>query len=202
MNEQTLTPTRKTVIHIHSPSTELSPLRESPLKIGAAALFDDLKARKTDDTPNQTLQFRQIACFLAWVIAAIITDTAFAILQSLRCTLLLLYELPKPWIDSLRALFPLWLTAFSIIPLVAAACASKIVSEVADRIQALVLRPSPSWISPLAYPVFQPLASLYRSVVVPSSAVPLAQSNTTSSPWAARKTETLFDVNETQQKAA
>lgn len=200
MNVQTVTPTRKNVIHIDSPTTELSPLRASPLKIGAAALFDDLKAQKTEDTPNQSLQFRQIAYFLAWVIAAIITDTAFAILQSLRCTFLLLCELPKPWTDSLRALFPLWLTAFSVIPLVAAACASKVVSEVADRFQTLFPRLSPTWISPLVYLVFQPLASLYHSVVVPSSAVPLAQSNTMSSPWATRKTETVIDVTETPSK--
>lgn len=200
MNAQTLTPTRKNVIHIDSPSAELSPLRASPLKVGAAALLDDLKAKTTEKTPNQPLHFKQIASFLGWVIAAIITDTAFAIVQSLKCTLLLLCELPKPWIDSLRALLPLWLTAFSVFPLVAAACASKIVSEIADRVQVLVSRLSPSWIGPLVSRAFQPLASLYHSVVVPSSAVPSAPSSTTSFPWATRKMERLFDGTESPQK--
>lgn len=202
MNAQTITPTRKNVNHIDSPSAELSPLRASPLKIGAAALFNDLKARTTEETPNQPLQFKQIASFLAWVIAAIITDTAFAIVQSLKCTFLLLCELPKPWIDSLRALLPLWLTAFSVFPLVAAACASKVVSEIADRVQVLGPQLSSSWISPLVSHVFQPLASLYHSVVVPPSAVQSAQSNTMFFPCATRKMEKRFDVTGSPQKVA
>lgn len=202
MNTQTLTPTRNKVIHKRDVnfSTDLSPLKVSPLKLGASALFDDLKSKGSKDTPDQPLHFRQIASFLAWVIAAIITDTTFAIVQSLKCTLLLLCELPKPWIDSLRALVPLWLTALSVVPLVATACASKLASEIIDRAQDIVRRLPPLWTSLLASRVFQPLASLCRSAAVPSSAGPSAPSSTMSSPWASSQTEILLEANQTPQK--
>lgn len=204
MNIQTLTPTRKPKFQeLNGPlSADLSPLKVSPLKLGAAALLDGLKTSTSEDSPTQPLRFRQIASFLAWVIAAIASDTAFAIVQSLKCTLLLLCELPKPWVDSLRALAPLWLTAFSIVPLVAAACASKLAAEAADRAQRIIVRLSPSWTNPRAPPVFQRLASLYRFAAVPSSAVPLAPSNTTPSPWDPSKMERSFEANGTPRRVS
>lgn len=204
MNIQTLTPTRQKAPHEPTThlTTDLSPLKVSPLKKGAAALVDGLKTQTSKDTPSQPLCFRQIAFFLLWVIAAITTDTAFAILQSLKCTLLLLCELPKPWIDSLRALAPLWLTAFSIVPLIAAACASKVAAEVAERAQRFGARLSPVWTTLRASLVFQRLASLCPCAVVPSSADLSAQSDTTPCPWASNKTNSPLKVNRTPQKVS
>lgn len=156
MNIQTLTPVRKQATHKRDRclTTDLSPLKVSPLKIGAVALFDGLKAEHSQNTPGQPFRFRQIVFFVTWVAAAIISDTAFAIVQSLKCTLLLLRELPKPWIDSLRALAPLWMTAFSIVPLIAAACASLLIAAITERAHRLFLRLCPTWISLRPFPVF------------------------------------------------
>lgn len=171
MNPQSLnlTPTRQQVKSSY-PSfiPDLTPVERSPFRAGAAVHLDKFFASQTCPSdafppPEQPpVGFRQIVFFIAFVIVGVFFDTIFAVKQSLKCTCVLLLELPKLWINTISILVPLWLTAVGVVPLVVKACVCKFTLKAADRLCLCVERLLQLWTSLRGSPVSQLLLTVFR----------------------------------------
>lgn len=201
MNQQslTLTPTRRQVNTNYASFTpDLTPLERSPLR--SAANLESFLTSQTCPPPAYTpveqplVGFRQIAFFIAFVICGVVSDSIFAITQSIKCTWVLLFELPKLWINTICILVPLWFTAFGVLPLIIKACACKIALQAADRVFLCTDKLFQLWTSLRASPVFRLLASVC-SGVVPSSVAPSAQSSRIRFPRASTKSSLSTNQN-------
>lgn len=134
-----------------------------------------------DSPPVQPADIKQVVYFLSFTLKESILQTGFTAQQSLKCTWLLVRELPKPYIDSVRILVPLWLTVFHAFFLVILALIHRFASDGlhrAHRFIASLAERQKRWTSIRVPPAFQLLAS--RSGAVLSSAAPSAPSSTTS----------------------
>lgn len=177
MNSQplTLTPTRQKVTSSFPSFTpDLTPVERSPLKSGIAAHLDNFLESDFCPPPAYTsteqpiVGFRQIVFFVAFVVSGVLSDSIFAVKQSLKCTWMLLFELFKLWCNTIAILVPLWYTAIGVIPVVVKACICKIALQAADCLRLCVEKLLQLWISLHASPVVRLLASVCSGVVPPS----------------------------------
>ncbi|KAJ0119698.1 hypothetical protein J7T55_013901 [Diaporthe amygdali] len=68
--------------------------------------------------PQQPAEITQVFRFLTFTLKESIQQTLHALLQSFKCTYLLVSELHRPYLDSVRVLVPLWLAVIHAILLV------------------------------------------------------------------------------------
>ncbi|KAK2597813.1 hypothetical protein N8I77_012575 [Diaporthe amygdali] len=68
--------------------------------------------------PQQPAEITQVFHFLTFTLKESIQQTLHALLQSFKCTYLLVSELHRPYLDSARVLVPLWLAVIHAILLV------------------------------------------------------------------------------------
>lgn len=114
---------------------------------------------------------KQILRFLTSTLKESIVQTLNALVQSLWCTYLLLSELHRPYIDSVRALVPLWLAVFHAIVLVFLVLVHRTISDAIQRLRELLDAPFArftAWNDHAVPRVFRRLACLSGSG--PSSA--------------------------------
>lgn len=151
----------------------------------SSGVYDDAHPGQEYQGPVQPANVKQVVCFLTFTLKESILQTIYTIQQNLKCTWLLIRELPKPYTDSIRILIPLWLTVFHAVFLVVFALARRVSSDALDRARQFLTKQQERWTALHVPPVFQPLAS--RSAAAPSSAVPSAQSNTTPCHWPSKE---------------
>lgn len=137
---------------------------------------------------NQPASFQQVVYFLSFTLKESALQTLYTIDQTLRCTWLLLRELPKPCFDAFRVLLPLWLCVIHAISLVLVAVFRRIAGD-ALREAYRSLKTRQLWTDLRVLLAFPRLASHSNAVL--SSPAPLALSNTTSSPCLSMKTAQL-----------
>lgn len=87
------------------------------------------------DGSEEEIDFQQVIFFLAFTVKESIQQTLYSFLQDFKCTHLLLRELHKPYIDTIRVLVPLWLTVLHVICLVVFVLAHKIAITVIARLR-------------------------------------------------------------------
>jgi hypothetical protein len=87
--------------------------------------------------PVQPAEIKQAFCFLTFTVKESIQQTLYAFLQSLKCTYLLVSELHRPYLNSVRALFPLWLAVIHAILLVFSVLAHRTVTDTIQRLHNL-----------------------------------------------------------------
>lgn len=134
-----------------------------------------------DSAPTQPASIKQVIYFLTFTLKESIYQTGYTAQQTLRCTWLLIRELPKPYIDSVRVLVPLWLTVFHAFFLVILALSQRVARDGLDRANRFLtnlVEQQKRWIHQHVPPAFRRLAS--RSAAVLSSVAPSAPFNTTS----------------------
>ncbi|KUI53590.1 hypothetical protein VP1G_01008 [Cytospora mali] len=111
---------------------------------------------------GQKTEFQQVIFFLTFTLKESIQQTLYTFLQDFKCTYLLLSELHKPYVDTIRVLVPLWLTVLHAICLVVLVLVHKITIKTTARIQEVLAGPLDQftrWTECHVPRVFQPLAS-------------------------------------------
>lgn len=130
--------------------------------------------------PEPRSEFQQVIVFLNLTLKESFHHTVYTFLQDLKCTYLLLSELHKPYVDSIRLLFPLWLTVIHAICLVILVLAHKTIVRVTARLRGSLSEPLSqvtTWTQRHVHRVFQPLASRLDAVL--SSVLPSDPCDTT-----------------------
>lgn len=138
-----------------------------------------------DPAPVEPANIKQIIYFLTFTLKESIQQTGYTAQQNLKCTWLLVRELPKPYIDSVRVLVPLWLTVFHAFFLVILALIRRVASDGIGRVRQFLANLAgrqERWtvLRVAQPPAFRHLA--FHSAAVQSSADPWAPFSTTSSP--------------------
>lgn len=131
------------------------------------------------EDPEQRTEFQQVILFLTFTLRESIQQTLYTFLQDFKCTYLLLSELHRPYVDSVRVLIPLWLTVIHAICLVVLVLVHRITINASARLQELLAKPLSkvtAWTERHVPRVFQPLASRFGAVL--SSVLPSGPSNT------------------------
>lgn len=83
---------------------------------------------------EQPAEITQVFYFLTFTLKEGIQQTVHALFQSLKCTYLLVSELHRPYIDSLRVLVPLWLAVIHAILLVFFVLVHRTVTDTIQRL--------------------------------------------------------------------
>lgn len=143
----------------------------------SSGVYEDAHQCQQSQGAVQPADVKQVICFLTFTLKESVLQTIYTIQHTLKCTWLLIRELPKPYADSIRVLVPLWLTVFHAFFLVIFALFQRVSRDGLDQARQYLVKQQQRWTARHAPPAFQPLAS--RSTAVLSSAVPSAQSNTT-----------------------
>lgn len=131
-----------------------------------------------DREPSKHTDFQQFFYFLTFTLKESTLQTVYIFVQSLWCTWLLLRQLPKPLIDAVRALTPLWLCVIHAISLVVVALVQKLAVDILRRAHCFLVKTRELWTDLDVLLAFPRLAS--HSGVALSSPAPSALSNTTS----------------------
>lgn len=85
--------------------------------------------------PEEPADIVQVFYFLTFTLKEGIQQTVYALFQSLKCTYLLVSELHRPYLDSVRVLVPLWLAVVHAILLVFFVLAHKAVTDALQRLR-------------------------------------------------------------------
>lgn len=83
---------------------------------------------------EQPAEITQIFYFLTFTLKEGIQQTVHALFQSFKCTYLLVSELHRPYLDSVRVLVPLWLAVIHAILLVFFVLVHKAVTDTIQRL--------------------------------------------------------------------
>lgn len=129
--------------------------------------------------PEQPAEITQVFYFLTFTLKEGIQQTVHALFQSLKCTYLLVSELHRPYLDSIRVLVPLWLAVIHAILLVFFVLAHRTVTDAIQRLHESVDGPFArftAWTDHNVPRVFRRLAC--RSGSGPSSVLHSAPSST------------------------
>lgn len=129
--------------------------------------------------PEEPSDIVQVFYFLTFTLKEGIQQTVHALLQSLKCTYLLVSELHRPYLDSFRVLVPLWLAVVHAILLVFFVLAHKVVTDALHRLRESIGRPFArltAWTDHTVPHVFRRLAC--RSGSAPSSVLHSGPSST------------------------
>ncbi|KAG6361917.1 hypothetical protein INS49_010146 [Diaporthe citri] len=84
--------------------------------------------------PEQPAEITQVFYFLTFTLKEGIQQTVHALFQSLKCTYLLVSELHRPYLDSVRVLVPLWLAVIHAILLVFFVLAHRTAADAIQRL--------------------------------------------------------------------
>ena len=84
--------------------------------------------------PEQPADLTQVFYFLTFTLKEGIQQTVHALFQSLKCTYLLVSELHRPYLDSVRVLVPLWLAVIHAILLVFFVLVHRAVTDALQRL--------------------------------------------------------------------
>lgn len=129
--------------------------------------------------PEQPAEITQVFYFLTFALKEGIEQTVHALFQSLKCTYLLVSELHRPYLDSVRVLVPLWLAVIHAILLVFFVLVHRTVADAIQRLHESVDGPFTrfaAWTDNNVPRVFRRLAC--RSGSGPSSVPHSAPSST------------------------
>jgi hypothetical protein len=117
---------------------------------------------------GQRIEFLQVVFFLTFTLRESIQQTIYSFLQAFKCTYLLLRELHKPYLDTVRVLVPLWLTVVHAICLVVLVLVHKITTDSIAQLwefSAEPLKQFTTWTERHVPRVFRPLASLFDAAL-------------------------------------
>lgn len=88
--------------------------------------------------PDQPADITQLFYFLIFALKESTRQTAHAFLQCLKCTCLLASELHRPYLDSIRAIVPLWLAVIHAILLVSLVLVHRAITDTIQRLHDIV----------------------------------------------------------------
>lgn len=111
--------------------------------------------------PVRPAEIKQVFHFLAFTLREGIKQTVHALIQSLKCTYLLVSELHRPYVDSVRVLVPLWLAVIHGILLVFFVLAHRTITDAIQQFHQSIDRPFArftAWTDHAVPRVFRPLA--------------------------------------------
>lgn len=91
--------------------------------------------------PVQPAEIKQVVSFLTFTLREGINQTVHAFIQSLKCTYLLVSELHRPYLDSVRVLVPLWLAVIHAILLVFFVLVHRTITDAIQRFHQSIDRP-------------------------------------------------------------
>lgn len=151
-----------------------------PIDCASPILAPDFDA-DYDERPSaeQPAEITQVLYFLTFTLKEGIQQTVHALFQSLKCTYLLVSELHRPYLDSVRVLVPLWMAVIHAILLVFFVIAHRTVTDAIQRLHESVDGPFArftAWTDLTVPRVFRRLAC--RSGSGPSSVPHSAPSST------------------------
>ncbi|KAI3398336.1 hypothetical protein diail_9428 [Diaporthe ilicicola] len=92
--------------------------------------------------PEEPADIAHVFYFLTFTLKESIQQTVHAFLQSFKCTLLLVSELHRPYLDSVRLLVPLWLAVVHAILLVLFVLAHRTITDAIQRLHDIQHRSS------------------------------------------------------------
>lgn len=153
-------------------------------------------ACKPANHPQRPSQPRDILRFIGVTVKETVSQTRHVFWTNSKCTWLLLRQLPKPYIDSVRLLTRLWCTVLGAFALVFLAICQRLLCEIERKVRRCLANLLRRWIGRHAPPASPPRAS--PSSDVQPSVVPWAPSSTTPSP--SRPRQRTRNVSSAQER--